>query len=73
MKPKSTKNTPKAPEEDETSLACKLSINLKFKKVKLEPKLPFYFILSYVLFTTLFSQNHLLLALREAFLFFFGE
>jgi hypothetical protein len=73
MKPKSTKNTPKAPEEDETSLDCKASFSLKLKKVKVEPKLPFYFILTYMLLTTLFSQNHLLLALREAFLFLFGE
>ena len=73
MPPKSKpiKNTPNASLEDETSLDCEAHFSLKLKKV--EPKLPFYLILAYVLFTTLFSQNHLFLALREAFFLFFGE
>ena len=69
-KPESTINTPKPQAEDETSLDCEASFSLKLKKVKLEPKLCFF---AYVLLTALFGQNHLFLALREAFLFLFGE
>ena len=67
MKPKSTKSTSKPQVEDESSLDCEARFNLKLKKVKVEPKLCF---LAYVLLPTLFSQNHLLFALREAFFFF---
>ena len=75
MSPKSesTKNTSKTLAEDETSLDCEASFSLKLKKVKLEPKLPFYLILTYVLLTALLGQNHLLLALRETFFLFFSE
>ena len=73
MKPKSTKNTPKAPAEDEILLDCEASFRLKLKKTKVEPKLPFYLILANVLLATLFSQNYLLLPLSETFLFFFGK
>ncbi len=73
MPPKSTKNTPKTLAGDEISLDCEASFSFKLKKVKVEPKLPFYLIFTYVLLTALFSQNHLLLPLREAFLFFFGK
>lgn len=73
LKSKPTKNTPKTSAEDETSLDCKASFSFKLKKVKVEPKLPFYFIFTYVLFAALFSQNHMLLTLREAFLLFLGE
>ena len=73
MKSKSTKNTSNSLVEDVASLDCEASFSFKFKKVKIEPKLPFCLILTYVLHATLFSQNHLLLALREAFLFLFGE
>jgi hypothetical protein len=73
MKSKSTKNTPKTPAEDETSLDCEARFNFKFKKVKIEQKLSFYLILTYMLLTTLFSENNLLLPLREAFLFILGE
>jgi hypothetical protein len=71
MKSKITKNTPKIPAENETSLDCEASFSFKLKKV--EPKLPFYLIFTYVLLATLFGQNNLLLPLREAFLFLFGE
>jgi hypothetical protein len=72
-KSKSTKNPQKTPSVDETSLDCEARFSFKLKKVEKGSKLPFYFILTYVLLATLFSQNHLLLALREAFLFLFGE
>ena len=75
MLPKSepTKKISKALADDETSLDCEASFSLKLKKVNLEPKLPFCLILTYVLLAALFGENHLLLALREAFLFFIGE
>ena len=73
MQSKLTKNTLKTTVEDEISLDCKISFSLKLKKADARPKLRFHLILPYVLFTTLFGQNHLFLALREAFLFFFGE
>ncbi len=71
QQPRKNRAVPKAPAEDETLLDCKASFSFRFKKV--EPKLPFYLILTYVLLAPLFSQNHLLLALREAFLFVFGK
>jgi hypothetical protein len=70
-KSESTKNTSKATSEDESSLDCKASFSFKLKRV--EPKLPFYLILAYMLLAALFGENHLLLPLREAFLFLFGE
>ena len=71
LKSKSTKNPQKTSAEDESSVDCEARFSFKLKKV--EPKLPFYFILTYMLLTALLGQNHLLLALREAFLFFFGK
>ena len=72
MQPKSesTKNIPKASVEDEASLDCEAYFSLKLKKVEKGSKLCFF---AYVLLATLLSQNNLLLPLREAFLFFFGE
>ena len=71
QQPRKNRAVQKAQAEDETLLDCKASFSFKFKKI--EPKLPFYLILTYMLLATLFSQNHLFLALREAFLFFFGK
>jgi hypothetical protein len=73
MKPKLTKNTPKTPEEDKSSLGCEACLSHKLKKIEPWLKLGFNIIFAYMRFTTLFSQNHLLLPLREAFLFLFGE
>ena len=73
MKPKSTKKIEKKSTKDESLLECEANITFKHGDLKVDLKLRFYFILTYVLLTTLFSQSHLLLALREAFLFFFGE
>jgi hypothetical protein len=71
LESETTKNIPKTSAEDETSLDCEASFRFKLKKI--ESKLPFYLILAYMLLTAFFSQNNLLLSLREAFLFFFGE
>jgi hypothetical protein len=65
-----TKVVPKASAEDEALLDCEACFSLKLKKVKVEPKLRFFV---YVLLVTLFSQNHLLLAFREAFSLILGE
>lgn len=73
MKPKSTKKIAKTPTKDESSLACEASITLKHSDLKVDLKLRFYFILNYVLLATLFGENHLLLTLREAFLFLISE
>ena len=77
MKPKSTKNTSKALAKDKISFCFSLdyeaNVDPKSKRVKVSLKLSFYLILTYVLLAALFSQNHLLLPLREAFLFFFGK
>lgn len=74
MQPKSqsTKNTPKASAGDKTSLDCEARFSLKLKKVKVEPKLRFL-LLAYVLLAAFFCENHLLLALREAFFLLFGQ
>ena len=71
QQPRKNRAVPKAPAEDETLLDCKASFSFRFKKV--EPKLPFYLVLTYVLLATLVSQNHLFLPLRQAFFLFFGE
>ncbi len=64
---------PKASAEDEASLDCEARFSFKLKKVDKGQKLSFYFILTYVLLATLFSQNHLFLALRKTFLFFISS
>lgn len=75
MKLKSTKNTLKAPAENKFSFSFSLdyevNVSRKFIREKVSLKISFYIILTYVLLTTLFNQNHLLLALRKPFLFLF--
>ena len=75
MKPKSTKHASKAPAEDKLSfifsLYYEVNVSPKLKKVKVEPKLPFSFILTYVLFAALFGKDHLIFALCDAFIFLF--
>lgn len=73
QKIRKNRTVPKTTVEDETSLDCEACFRLKLKKVKVEPKLPFYLILTYMLLAPLFGENHLLLTLGEAFLFLFGE
>ena len=71
------RTVPKASTEDKISFGFSLdyeaNVSPKSKRVKVSLKLSFYLILTYMLLTTLFSQNHLLLSLGKAFLFFFGK